>query len=146
MTSTPSDVPLPQTAPSLVSLVGESRGAVQPARLVANARRLARVRTRDTRPVMVIPGLGTNDLSTWPRRQWLASKGHRCVGWGLGVNRGDPELVLDTCTTNVEKLAVRTGTKVHLIGCRSLQHASHLGIDPDVWSAISLAIGRSTPG
>jgi hypothetical protein len=116
MTEKPSNVAPPNSAPTLSALIGESRGAIQPARLAANARRMTRLRTSDTRPVMVIPGLGTNDVSTWPLRQWLSSKGHRTVGWGLGVNRGDPELVLDACAANVEQLARRARTKVHLIG------------------------------
>jgi pimeloyl-ACP methyl ester carboxylesterase len=116
MTRNPTDVPLPTSAPPPAAFIGELRGAVQPARLAASAIRLTRTRTSDTRPVMIIPGLGTNDLSTWPLRQWLTTKGHRAVGWGLGVNRGDPEGVLPTCIATAQALSKQERTKVHLIG------------------------------
>lgn len=40
-----------------------------------------------TSPVMVLPGFGAGDLSTWPLRRYLARQGIAAEGWGLGINR-----------------------------------------------------------
>lgn len=46
-------------------------------------------------PVMVLPGLGTNDASTAPLRYYLSQFGFNTEGWGLGLNRGGRGLIKD---------------------------------------------------
>ena len=38
------------------------------------------------RPVLVLPGFVTGDITTAPLRAFLRSLGHRPFGWGLGLN------------------------------------------------------------
>ncbi|WP_454279228.1 esterase/lipase family protein [Sphingomonas sp. Marseille-Q8236] len=42
----------------------------------------------DGRTVMLLPGLGNDDLSNIVLRRYLAAKGYRVHGWGLGRNLG----------------------------------------------------------
>lgn len=42
----------------------------------------------DQRPIMIIPGFGTSDRSTFILRQYLMFLGYRVHGWGLGRNLG----------------------------------------------------------
>lgn len=44
-------------------------------------------------PVVVLPGLGANDLSTAPLRRFLNLAGFASEGWGLGFNRGGRGLI-----------------------------------------------------
>lgn len=45
----------------------------------------------DGRQVMVLPGFGTDDKSTWPLRQFLNHLGYEALPWNLGRNKGRPE-------------------------------------------------------
>jgi Alpha/beta hydrolase family len=109
-------VPPPDGPPSIASFVGEVCGAVQPLRLLANRARLADSPAVVDQVVMVFPGLGAGDSSTWPLRRWLRARGAQVHGWNLGVNRGDPAAVLDACIARAEFLAARSGRPVHLVG------------------------------
>jgi predicted alpha/beta hydrolase family esterase len=112
----PAVVPRPSGAPSTSDLIGEIRWTFEPARLIVNQQRLRRAAVTDRRPVMVFPGLGANDLSTWPLRQFLIRRGNPAVGWGFGVNRGGPEDKLDACAQRLARAVERKGSPFHLIG------------------------------
>ncbi len=66
--------------------------------------------------VMTIPGYGTNDAFMLPVRSKLRMLGHRCRGWGLGLNGGEVELMLPRVTEQVLRHAEATGGPVALIG------------------------------
>lgn len=72
------------------------------------------------RPVVVIPGLGCNHLTTGVLRSELAACNYRVEDWGGGVNVGpqgdDLETWLAPLRETVERLAAETGKKVSLVG------------------------------
>jgi pimeloyl-ACP methyl ester carboxylesterase len=56
-------------------------------------------------PVLVIPGLLTDDSGTQPLRQVLQRLGYRVQGWGQGSNRGPSERVMAGLVQRLETLA-----------------------------------------
>jgi pimeloyl-ACP methyl ester carboxylesterase len=112
----PAAVPRPDSAPTTADLIGEIRWTLEPARLIANRQRLRCAPVTDRRPAMVFPGLGANDLSTWPLRQFLNRRGNRAEGWGFGVNRGGPEDKLDACVERLARFVKKRGERFHLVG------------------------------
>jgi pimeloyl-ACP methyl ester carboxylesterase len=80
-------LPIPDTlaAPTRAALIGESRAVFDA--LALAPRLLRRVpRSASPRDVIVLPGFGTDDRSTWALRHVLARAGHRVSAWGLGRN------------------------------------------------------------
>lgn len=87
MSPSRSEEPVPKAlaAPRRRALLGETRAAVDA--LALAPRLLARVpRTAKPRDVIVLPGFGADDRSTWPLRHVLGRAGHRVEPWGLGRN------------------------------------------------------------
>jgi pimeloyl-ACP methyl ester carboxylesterase len=77
----------PLAAPPRFALLGETRAALDV--LALGPRLLLRVpRAAEPREVIVLPGFGADDRSTWPLRHVLARAGHRVAPWGLGRNLG----------------------------------------------------------
>ncbi|MDQ2734322.1 MAG: alpha/beta hydrolase [Pseudomonadota bacterium] len=70
----------------------------------------------DGHPVMVFPGMGANDLTTWPLRSLLQSLGYVTQAWGQGLNFGPRRGVLQRCADDIRALSQRTGQPVSLIG------------------------------
>lgn len=64
--------------------------------------------------LMVIPGFLANDRTTLGLQRALAGGGFHVVGWGLGLNRGVSEDVVDRIGEQVERFAA--GGKVILVG------------------------------
>jgi len=77
---------------------------------------LRRLPRGDGHPVMVFPGLGANDATTWPLRGFLRSLGYVTQAWGQGFNAGPRVGVLDRCAADIRNLADRTGEPVSLLG------------------------------
>ncbi len=73
-------------------------------------------RTAHPVPVIVLPGLGTNDVSTLPLRWYLSRIGHRVVGWQLGVHRLPVETALRAFVPRLESFADTAGRDVTLVG------------------------------
>lgn len=72
-------------APTRAALLGESRAALDALALAPQL--LRRVpRSAAPRDVIVLPGFGTDDRSTWALRHVLGRAGHRVERWGLGRN------------------------------------------------------------
>ena len=91
----------------------EVRLAREPVRLLLNAAAMARQPRGRSRPVVVIPGLGTNDASTFVVRSYLSRLGYDCTGWGLGVNTGEVETQLEQ---TLERLHDRfDGSRISLV-------------------------------
>jgi pimeloyl-ACP methyl ester carboxylesterase len=70
----------------------------------------------DGHPVMVFPGMGANDATTWPLRSFLQSLGYVTQAWGQGLNFGPRRGVLERCAGDIRALSERTGQPVSLIG------------------------------
>jgi pimeloyl-ACP methyl ester carboxylesterase len=75
----------PLAPPPRSALFGETRAALD---ALALAPRLLKRVPRASRPqdVVVLPGFGTDDRSTWALRHVLTRAGHRVEPWGLGRN------------------------------------------------------------
>ena len=102
--------------PSLARLIGEARTAFEAPRLLARGPALRRAPRGRSEPVLVLPGLGAGDASTWPLRRFLAGIGHRPHGWHLGVNTGNVEDLLPRVQARAEAIRDRAGRPVHLVG------------------------------
>jgi pimeloyl-ACP methyl ester carboxylesterase len=70
----------------------------------------------DGRSVIVYPGLIARDWMTWPLRYALRNAGYDVHGWGLGMNCGPREGVLEACEAKIAQLAQSSGRPVTLIG------------------------------
>ncbi len=64
--------------------------------------------------LMVIPGFLATDRTTLGLQRALAEAGYRVTGWGLGLNRGVTEDVVDRISARVEQFGA--GRKVMLVG------------------------------
>ena len=64
----------------------------------------------DGHPVLVLPGLVTNDASTLPLRMHLSGLGHDMHGWGLGWNLGPRRDVVESLRRLVESLHDQAAT------------------------------------
>ena len=69
----------------------------------------------DGHPVLVLPGLGADDLSTLPLRRFLSRHGYAAQGWQLGRNLGRPAL-LDRLQERLDQLHRQHGRGVSLVG------------------------------
>ncbi len=66
--------------------------------------------------VIVLPGFGGADRSTWALRQVLNYAGYNAKGWGLGRNNGDVPLLMQKMLPKVEKQYQSLGQPLHLVG------------------------------
>jgi len=70
----------------------------------------------DGHPVLVLPGLMADDLSTRPLRRYLRGLGYHVHGWRLGRNVGPTHKVVTGLATRLDDLRERHGRKVSIIG------------------------------
>ncbi len=73
---------------SLSSMAREASGVLELPRLALSAASLRNEPRGDGSRVIVVPGFGADDRSTWLLRQFLNQLGHDARGWGRGLNRG----------------------------------------------------------
>lgn len=66
--------------------------------------------------VLVLPGFGADDRSTWILRRYLSEIGYTAKGWGLGRNGGNVEETLDRVLERVDRLSKRHGGRLSLVG------------------------------
>lgn len=87
-------------------------------KLVFNPLRMPRkgVKIGRGRPVLVIPGLATGDISTTLLRRTLRSRGFAPEGWRLGVNTGGKAEKLARLEARVAQLHRQSGHKPIVIG------------------------------
>jgi pimeloyl-ACP methyl ester carboxylesterase len=112
MTATPTLQP-----PSKLLFALELRALPELGGLVASWPLLAAVTPRgDGHPVLVFPGLITDDRATLPLRGFLRSKGYASYGWELGWNHGPRGGIEEKMLERVRMLADRHGRKVSLVG------------------------------
>jgi pimeloyl-ACP methyl ester carboxylesterase len=70
----------------------------------------------DGHPVLVLPGLGADDVSTRPLRWFLRQRGYWVHGWQLGTNRGPNGQTTTGLSKRLSELADRHGQPVSLVG------------------------------
>jgi len=72
----------------------------------------------DGHSVLVLPGFGAGDASTWALRSYLVAIGYRAMTWSLGRNMGYRTLgqAEQRLRTRVEQIAQDSGSKISLIG------------------------------
>ena len=86
--------------------------------LLVNPLRLPRkgAQVGQGRPVLVIPGLATGDISTLLMRRTLRARGFAPSGWRLGVNHGANPAKLARLEARLAQLHKQTGHKVIVVG------------------------------
>ena len=77
---------------------------------------LRRLPKGDGHPVLVLPGFTTGDGSTEPLRRLLRDLDYRAYGWGLGVNVGPTQRILEGIFERLDRAHDRRGEQVSIIG------------------------------
>ena len=103
-------------APNALLMLLEGRAPVELAAMFAAWPLLQRSPRGDGHPVMVFPGMGANDLTTVPLRNFLTSLGYIAQPWNQGLNFGPRPGVLERCSADVRELARQHGRPVSLVG------------------------------
>lgn len=106
----------PLREPQPIDRLREARTLLEPARLFVKSPSLLTAPRGDSRRLVTFPGFGMTDATLAPLRGFLAGRGHRPHGWGLGVNRGDVAEVLPKCFELVRELAAQDGRPVNVLG------------------------------
>lgn len=106
----------PLAAPTPGSLLGEVRIARELPRLLLGSPRLASAPRGNGDPVLLVPGIGSDDWATAPLRAYLRRLGHDARGWGLGRNHGDVETLVEAVADVVGAWHACAGRPVHLVG------------------------------
>jgi pimeloyl-ACP methyl ester carboxylesterase len=75
--------------PGRLATLREVRAPIDWASIVLRAPQLARASRGDGRPIMLLPGYGTDRHSMRPLGAYLKYLGYDVYDWGLGRNRGD---------------------------------------------------------
>lgn len=83
--------------PSRLATLLEFRAPLDWATILLRAPQLLSAPRGDGRPVMLLPGYGTDEKSMQPLGSYLRFLGYDVYDWGLGRNRGDVE----ACTSEV---------------------------------------------
>lgn len=102
--------------PNVLALAREATGFFELSGLARQRRSLLGEPRGDGSPVLVVPGFGTDDVSTWPLRRYLRALGYSVRGWRLGRNGGDVEGTLGRLTERVLELNGRIGAPIALVG------------------------------
>ena len=103
-------------APSALLMMMEWRAPWEYAAMLASHYFWTNYPKGDGHPVIVFPGLATNDLLTLPLRNFLKKSGYTPYPWDFGFNVGPKHGILKGCEKLVEDLADRYGSEVSLIG------------------------------
>jgi len=97
-------------------LLGEVRGALEPARLLLRAPLLATLPRGNGARVIVLPGYGANETSTAVLQGFLRLLGYRSYNWALGRNSGNVARLLPKMLARIEEIAPAGEDQVHLVG------------------------------
>jgi hypothetical protein len=97
-------------------LLGETASAVELGRLAWRASDLLQQPRGKGEPVLVLPGFGGDDVSTWVLRRYLRTIGYRVYGWRLGRNHGDVVSLIPEVTRLARRCASRGHCRVRLVG------------------------------
>ena len=77
---------------------------------------LSKIEQGDGHPVLVLPGLLTNDAATWPLRKFLEDRGYATYPWEQGINRGPLPEVMDELVEKIEAIYKEHKKPVSLVG------------------------------
>lgn len=102
--------------PHALLLMLEGRAPWEYAALLAATPWLRKLPMGDGHSVLVLPGLGANDLSTQPLRSFLDGLGYQTHPWKQGFNFGPRHGVLHRVTEQARALAHNAGRPISLIG------------------------------
>jgi pimeloyl-ACP methyl ester carboxylesterase len=106
-----------EIVPPAASTLGcMARGIAELPRLLVRWPSLARLPGGTGEPVLVLPGFGFGDASTWMLRAYLRRLGYDARGWRLGINAGHVPSLLPVVVRLVEALAAERRQRVRLIG------------------------------
>ncbi len=111
MTRRPSDGP---ALPLYLSEV--ARATADYGLLLASTPALRRLPRGDGHPVLVLPGLMADDVSTRPLRRLLRSLDYHVHGWRLGRNIGPTARCVEGMRARLDELADRYGEPVSVVG------------------------------
>ena len=104
------------SAPSAFMLLLEARALWEYGASLAAMPWLKDAPRGDGHPVLVLPGLAANDVSTYPLRQFLRERGYLPEPWNYGFNFGPQPGILTGCIEHVKELHKLHGRKVSLLG------------------------------
>ena len=102
--------------PSLGLLALEARYGLELGAHLLHLPFMGRLPRGDGHPVMIVPGFGTTDLSSFFLRRALNALGYHAYGWGLGRNVGMNSKVREALRARLPELHEKHGKKVSLIG------------------------------
>ena len=106
----------PLVAPGPLLMLLEARAPWEYAAMVAASPWMKQLPMGDGHPVIVYPGLGANDLTTVPLRNFLEDRGYVAYPWKQGFNFGPRNGVLEACRLQLAQVAVHHGRPASLIG------------------------------
>lgn len=102
--------------PMWMALSEPARAMVDVSALIAAAPWLSVAPPGDGHPVLVLPGLMANDISTMLLRNFLEMLDYRVHPWHMGRNVGPTANVVAELPAAVERIAERNRSKVSVIG------------------------------
>lgn len=105
---------------------------------------LARAPRGDGHPVLVLPLMLGNDLTTATLRGYLARQGYAAHPWGLGINLGPRDQILEQCLARLQSLQREHRRKVSLVGW-SLGGLYARELAKEAPAAVRLVITLGTP-
>jgi triacylglycerol esterase/lipase EstA (alpha/beta hydrolase family) len=103
-------------APSIMTIAKESLTPLEFTRLFVSSPTLALQSRGSGESVIVLPGLGASNSSTFLLRRYLSWLGYSIEGWELGRNSGNVEQLLPQVAEHVQEVHKKTGLKVNLVG------------------------------
>jgi hypothetical protein len=102
--------------PSIMTIAKESLTPFEFTRLFVSSPALALQTRGSGQPVIVLPGLGASNSSTFLLRRYLSWLGYSVEGWELGRNSGNVGQLLPRVAEHVQEVHKKTGLKVNLVG------------------------------
>ena len=89
----------------------EGRAPLEYFSLLAAPPWLRRLPRGDGHPVMVFPGMGANDLTTFPLRRFLRSLGYVTQAWGQGSTSGRAAACSSRCADDMRRSPSGTASR-----------------------------------
>lgn len=102
--------------PSWLSTASEPIGLFELPRLGLALPGLLREPAGDGSTVLVLPGFGADDRSTWPLRRFLRQLGYEVRGWERGTNRADVPDAIEMLGAAARELAAKSERPISLVG------------------------------
>jgi pimeloyl-ACP methyl ester carboxylesterase len=106
----------PLSPPPARLLLGELRGALEPARLLLRAPMVATLPRGHGANVILLPGYGAAESSIAVLKGFLHLLGYRSHDWGLGRNDGRVDRLLPRVLARIDEVEPDPGRSVHLLG------------------------------